>query len=68
MMEIIQWIGGLTTFGLVLMNGLATVDNYKERGKLETRIRAACSKCSPESEDCRSCDYGSHDDRPGYRS
>ena len=51
MMEIIHWILGLTTFGLVLINGLTTVNNYRIRGKLETRIRAACSNCGAEPED-----------------
>ena len=55
MLEIVQWIGGLTTFALVLVNGVATVNNYKERGKLEARIRAACVKRSPEPENGRDC-------------
>ena len=55
MMEIIQWILGLTTFGLVLINGLTTVNNYRTRGKLEARIKSACSKCSAEFENGGGC-------------
>jgi hypothetical protein len=55
MLEIIHWILGLTTFGLVLINGLTTVNNYRIRGKLEARIKSACSKCGTESEDGCSC-------------
>ena len=53
MMETLQWIAGLTTFGLVLINGLTTINNYRTRGKLEVRVRAACSNCGAKPEDGR---------------
>ena len=55
MMETIHWILGLTTFGLVLINGLTTVNNYRKRGELEVRIKSACSNCGTESENGGSC-------------
>jgi hypothetical protein len=67
-MEIIKWIGGLISFGLIILNAQVMYINYRRRLELAERIRADCPRCrkqSYSSKDCIDChDWHWYDNGP----
>ena len=48
MSEVIDWIGGLIAFALILIYAVLTAIKSKKRGQLATEYRTACAECGGE--------------------